>query len=147
MSDMTPKEVQAAGWALAKEVGGEGAVYAAISRYKDDKPCEVDLYAEGLGHGRTFAVNADTWLEAFSMAHEKWAEVKERTVAGKIESMALEIIRVTAIKGTCQGADLRTAKFTQDDITRYGSMACAKADAMANNGPFSIAPEAKANAA
>lgn len=146
MSQHTPKELQDRLAQFRKTVGPQSDVYLDIC-HEREQPIGLSVYANGVGSGLAFRISADDWDHAFAQAAEKWAECSERVVGEKIEKMALEIIRVTGRKGECGGADLRTAKFTQADIDLYGSLACAKADAMANNGPFSIASEARANAA
>lgn len=144
MSKMTAADISVAIDDLCKAMGPKSEVSVIFHRHRQ---IFLGAYAHGMTQSITFSIMGPDLDEVFTEARAKWTEVKEKTFAKTIELMALEIIRVTAIKGSCQGCDLRTAAFAPEDIDHIGPLACAKANEMASNGPFTIAPEAQANAA
>lgn len=143
---MTPKEMQEAARALEAKVGKNCCV--SIMLNTDSRPpCHGSVYPDGLVKGSAFNKSADDWPELFAALNAKWDEYVETHRARKIRDMALAIIRITAEHGACSDAALRANTFTADDVGRYGEEACAEADAMAANGPFSIVQVGTANAA
>lgn len=134
--------------ALAKEIGG-ARIFVSVSRdnHKPSSGQIASLHASKPGTaGTLFYVYADDWPALFATARAKWAEVREEKIGRIVKEMALAIIRITAELGECSDAALR-AEFDAADVAAFGDDACAKADEMASNGPFSITRLAGANAA
>lgn len=142
---MSPRDIQAAVQALKAEIGPKADIYPSI--HIGAHPIYMSVYANGIAGNLTFSVDADEWPEAFALARERWAEVRDRHEITIIERMALEIIRVTHRKGECSDADIRDAKFSNEEVAHYGASAIEQANAMAEGGPFSIYSAGKANAA
>jgi hypothetical protein len=133
-----------------EELGAEAHVSAGLDLSvwgnSHNLPVTAHVYLRGVVDNVSYAVRVPTWgdlVPALRAKHtEHIAEHRHRVA----REMALEIIRATAEVGECSTTRLRM-KFSADEIARLGSDACAEADRMASNGPFSIAPMVGANAA
>lgn len=148
---MTPVEAKAAFSDFAKTVGAQAHIYVSLNATgypRNSFALNVMLYPSGMGHSSGYvSANADTFEELLDAIKAVWAEASERHHAERVRKMALEIIRVTAERGTCTEADLRAGDFTNAEVEQFGAEAVEDANAIAANGPFSIQRLAGANAA
>jgi len=140
---MTPREIRDACNEMAKGIGERANIHVGFNTF--DEP----LYANIMAGGETrLRVKAEDWEELFRKLREEWKACDDEFRASMIKKMALEIIRITDEQGECTDAALRGGwTFTDADVERFGSDACAKADEMAGRGPFRITRIAGANAA
>jgi hypothetical protein len=143
---MNPLQIQAELRKLKSTMGPRADVYCGVEA-NYSKPLSLSAYPSGLCNGTALRVEAHDWPELFILANEKWAERNAEFHARMVTEIALQIIRLTAEFGECTEAALRGDKYSQEDLLRWGTEASAKANEMASNGPFSIIPSAKANAA
>lgn len=144
---MTPKEAQAAFAEFEREVGPDAEVYPSLETKASRPPYCCTVYPSGITcNDLTYRVTGADWPELLAAARAKWDEHKVRHRAQAVRKMALEVIRITHELGACSEAALRGAKFCAADIAAYGEEACATANSMASNGPFSITPSERANA-
>jgi hypothetical protein len=142
---MTPLQVKGELLAFQGVMGPKAEIFASIDlRYS--KTISISGYPQGICKSCAFRIEADDWPEAIDLAKAEWAKSAERFQLRMVAEMALEIIKVTADLGQCTDAALCGEKWTREDVARYGAEACVKANEMAANGPFSIAPADKANA-
>lgn len=145
---MTPLEILNEAKLFQREVGPKAELFPAINMSGwGECPLRASLYANGMMKELTFSVDANGWVELFARLRAKWSEFQDEHRARSIRKMSLEIIRLTADLGACTDGALRQAGFEQGEIDAYGSEACADADAIAANGPFSIQARRGANAA
>lgn len=146
---MTPQEAIAEFKSFTKEIGPKADIGISLNLdgFPDRGVFLISIWADGLLAGATFRLTADTLDELLLKARAKWAEFKAEHRVSRIREMALEIIRITAEHGVCTDAALRAGKFSDAEVTDLGPDACTDATEIASNGPFSITPLAKANAA
>lgn len=146
---MTPQEAAAAFRALERSIGDQAYVYVSLNngRYDDSRALTVSIRPNGYSGGEHISITADDFDDLFAKVTAKWAEFKDEYRIRRIREMALEIIRITAEHGICTDAALRAGKFSDAEVTDLGPDACTDATEIASNGPFSITPLAKANAA
>lgn len=144
---MTPTELSTALLAIKARVGLQADVFCSIDCKYLRQPVTLSVYAYGLTRGTTFRVEGSEFDEVLTAANAKWDEMQARFEGEKIESIALDIIRLTALHGVCTDAALRSDKYSDADLKQFGTRAVEKANEMAANGPFSIQAAEKANAA
>lgn len=144
---MTPTEAKRELQDLSRRIGPQADMFVGICKYHSEA-LDASVYPQGIGGGRSaaFIVRANDWPELIAALNAKWDEFKDVHQARVVKDMALEVIRITAEFGQCSDAALRE-KFSAEEVARYGADACAKADEMAANGPFSIVTVGAANAA
>lgn len=113
--------------------------------YKSALSCRV--WPNGIcGNDKSFSVDADefdTLLDSIKVVATEYMDARTETVTRK---MALAIIDLSD-PGPCTDRELRLAGFSDDEITKYGDAACAKAAEMGGNAPFIIERTQTANAA
>lgn len=144
---MTPAAIRQAMNELAEEIGPHAELFLSINRYGAEA-LSGGIYPEGIGHGEMVGfVKADDWPELFEALRVAWSAYAGDFKRATIRKMALAVIQITADTKTCTDAALRGAGFDQSMIDRFGDEACAMANEMAANGPFSIEPTVGANAA
>lgn len=146
---MTPTEVRDAINAFNKENGlKDGLRIVIMSHTSDGNPLHAAVYPNGVLGERALGVDGDDWATILEEVRTKWAEHSSIHRTRRIRDMALAIIRISAEQGGCTDAALRVdGGFTETEIRALGSEACADADQIAGNGPFSIFTIAGANAA
>ena len=146
---MTPREIKDALSEIAEAIGATAYVSADITARNGGKPLSGCIYPNGVCKPEgNMRISADDWPELFDALWDAWAEHEVDHRRRATNKMALEIIRITDEQGECTDAALRGAwTFTDADVARFGSDACAKADEMAGRGPFKIIAMRGANAA
>lgn len=146
---MTPTEIRDAIDAFNKEHGlRDGLQIAIMNGCSYALPLYASVYPDGILKGCALSVYGDDWATILEEVRTKWAEHSSVHRARRIRDMALAIIRISAEQGGCTDAALRVdGGFTETEIRSLGSEACADADKIASNGPFSIFAIAGANAA
>tara|TARA_R110002074_G_C12558458_1_gene667652 strand:+ start:39367 stop:39807 length:441 start_codon:yes stop_codon:yes gene_type:complete len=146
---MTPQEAVAAFDTLERRIGSDAGVFVSLNcgRYKSEGAVSVSVRPYGWQSQENFSVFADDFADLLAKTTAKWDEIKAEHRARRIRKMALEIIRITAEHGVCTDAALRAGKFSDAEVTDLGPDACTDATEIASNGPLSITPLAKANAA
>lgn len=144
---MTPTEVRDAINAFNTEHTMPGGLDIFFSN-NHKGPLAASIYPDGVTKPCALRVYGDDWATLLDAVRAKWAEHSSIHRTRRIREMALAIIRITAEQGTCTDAALRgDGGFTDAEVSALGSEACADADAIAANGPFSIFTIAGANAA
>lgn len=142
---MTPLQVKTELLAFQKDMGPKAEIYASIDlRY--NACIVISGYPQGICKSAAFRIEANEWREAIDLAKAEWIKSAEHFRIRMVKEMALEIIKITDELGQCTDAAICGEKWTREDVARYGAEACAKANEMAANGPFSISPADKANA-
>lgn len=141
--DITIAEAQTEIDALAKYIGPSADLHLSLSPKKSYEkpilPIYFAVYADGMGcGGPSFSIRASTLREALAFARSKWEEFAEEHFRRTISAMALEIIRLTDANGEATDAALRAAKFSSEDVVRYGARAAERATEMADRGPFTL---------
>ena len=146
---MTPQEAVTAFVEFEKSVGPNANVFVALNlnRWNEKRAFSASIDPDGVLARNGFTVYADDLDALLAEATAKWAEFSVEHRARRIREMALEIIHITAEHGVCTDAALRAGKFSDAEVTDLGPDACVDATEIASNGPFSITPLAKANAA
>jgi hypothetical protein len=147
---MTPKQFRAEIVAFAKAVGPRADItaYVGIGRLDDGETIGASLYPRGYEIGKSpLCVRGDDFDTLLANLRAAWADYEARHTAEVIRKMALEIIRITADRGECSDAALRAEKFSDEEVKKYGELACVEANKIAVNGPFEIAYRRGANAA
>lgn len=138
---MTNIEIQEALAKIAAPFGKDATsrvfLEAGDNRKKDGKfHASVWFYVKT--QFKTFDVTGNTIEEAVTALRIE-AESRHVGMASEIiRQMAMAIINATADTGSCNNAALRVAGFSDHDISLHGSAACAEANQIASNGPFSI---------
>ena len=104
------------------------------------------IWPDGIGGRRSsiFAGHAETWPEAIASLEAKWAEVEEAHNETLVQAMAEAVMHLTFQHGQCTEGSLR-ATFSQSDIDRFGAAASARANAVADRGPFEIVKDGPGN--
>lgn len=147
---MTPKEAQAKLIELRRAVGPQGRVSVTLNdcRWARDEPAlSGSIYASWPGDTKPCVdCNADDFEPLLERMAAGWEQHKLGAQAARIKTMALALIRITDEAGACTEAALRMAGFDAAEIAALGDEAIAKADAMAQRGPFRIERSANANA-
>ena len=143
---MTPIELRSECLKLASEVGPTARVQVGVGAKNDEGAVYLILYARNGGE-YSFLIYGNDWQALFAEARTKWTVMADEHRVRTVRKLALEIIKITAERGTCSDAALRDAEFTSAEIECYGADACADADAIAANGPFKITAIRNANAA
>jgi len=145
---MTPAEIYQACLDLRTKVGPRAYVALDITVHGSAaEPIQAVLYPRGIVHDDCLRAGAGGWQEAIDKVTALWEEAAERLDAEALRNMALTIIKMTDNSGSCTEASLRMEGFSQDEIDRYGTAACEKANEMADLGPFTITALSGANAA
>lgn len=152
---MTPKEIHLAARALEKEIGPRAEVDVFITQGRSvTHPGWVMVRPYGYIHNSrdrtetSFTIDISASFEdAFHAARVKWSEFHDEAHSQAVSRMALKIIELAAINGTCTDAALRAAGYYDAEIADLGADACAEADRMAANGPFTIDVNGGANGA
>lgn len=129
---------------LAREVGpnAEVSVYFGSRVTYDSSSVSLAIYPEGMVRSdrdaivRVYADEKDDAATLFQKARVQWAGHKDAHAAAIIEEMALEIIRITALFGSCTDAALRPKFGTR--VATYAAAAADKANLMAAGGPFTV---------
>jgi hypothetical protein len=148
-AEPTPAELKATFAALAKEIGPRCELSVNVAPAHSEKP--LWGYCLPRGYGKfgaptdAFSVFADTWSDLTAGIRTEWAKRSDNAREQTVKDMALAIIRITADLGQCADAALR-AEFDATDVERYGADAVARANDMAELGPFEIVPTSGANA-
>ena len=143
---MTPKEFKSAIEAFVPKLGERGKVYVSI-HYGVEGALEAGVYTNWPMGDPCFRAHADTFSDLFPLICDRWEAYKDAHRTKTIRKLALEIIRITAEFGECTDAHLRGVySFSAKDVTELGTLACADANAIAGNGPFSIVANGGANA-
>ena len=147
--EMTPQEAATAFRAFEKSLGDKADVYVSLNlgRWNNEAALYVSVKPSGILSDEEFTIYAESFADLLAKATAKWAEFKDEHRARRVREMAIEIIRITAEHGVCTDAALRAGKFSDSEVTDLGPDACVDATEIASNGPFSITPLAKANAA
>ena len=146
---MNATEAHKAMLTLKDAIGKNATVYIhmGVYSYKTEKPLTVILNPSSALEDDRISFQAADFDEAVETANIKWAEYSEKHGLRMVREMALAIIRITAEQGECTNAALRSDKFSNEDVIKFGERACIDATKIANNGPFSIVTLAGANAA
>ena len=136
---MTPHEARKFCKEFTPTVGPRAKIWISLNGTLSDKPLGVSIYEYWPDSDHKISFNVDDFEEACALLPTKWAENMEKNDAGKVEKLALEIIRITDNKGRCSDFDLRCLiGFSHDDVERLSLRACEAANRMAGRGPFSI---------
>lgn len=144
---MTPQEIVTAIKTLEQKVGPKSQVYVSLR----SRGLSASLYSKGIcqDHGDVSAFQVDAngsdFAEILTALEANWLAAKVERNERIIEKMALEIIRLTAEFGQCTDAALR-AEFGPD-VADLSDLATARANEMAQNGPFEVVVMRSANAA
>lgn len=114
----------------------------------DGKPIYFCIYPYGYSdtsmNVTDFYDSFEELFEGFPKKYEAWRKSHHGEMLKKI---ALEIIRLTDLNGSCKESDLRMIKgVSSRDLDELSEAACAKANEMAGKGPFTIEKGAKGNA-
>lgn len=144
---MTPRELADALGEFTRATGND--VYVSFNDRKDRPAIHVSMYHGSLykANGQAFAFDVESLEDVIPMLRTECAKYIESRKLETVKILALEIIRVTDLKGNCSAADLRLLpKITANDVDLYGQEACAMADEMAGKGPFSLQETGKSNA-
>lgn len=145
---MTPTEIRDRCKTMAETVGKKGRVAVTINveDYATKEPLTASLYTMWPArYEPDVAVHGSDWTTLFVDLQLKWDGFQTEYRARVTQEMGLEIIRMTAERGSCTDGNLRV-KFRPEDVKNLGAAACAAADKMASNGPFTIATTSGANA-
>lgn len=144
---MNAQEIVEACKALEQKVGPEAQAYVTVR----SRGLTASLYTKGIcpEAGDVSAIHVNTtasdFAAIFPALEAKWLAAKASRNERIIEKMALEIIRLTTEFGRCTDAALR-AEFGPD-VAELADLATAKANEMAQNGPFEVVVLRSANAA
>lgn len=144
---MTPKEYRAAIKEFTRQIDGRRPCVTTYINRDGEFVMDASVYTDWPMSERVFEVEANDFDELLILLKDKWESYKETNRTRTIRKMALAIIRITAELGECTDAALRADVFSAEEVARYASDACADADKIASNGPFSVTRAAKANAA
>jgi hypothetical protein len=144
---MTPAEIKDRIEAFAKSIGPKAYVSISVSTGSDTHGLVIaSLWPESLTGEHHVTVRADTFAKALDKLEAAWDDARDLADKNTIRKMALAIIEITGDQGRCSDAALRGAGFSQQQIDRLGSRACAEATRLASGGPFEIVRTAGANA-
>lgn len=144
----TPAQIKNSLAAIVKEAGPRA--YADVTVSVSDYPTAMVsavLYPEGVG-GRVHSirVSGESFSEALTKLRAAWDAGKDKAQAILLRKMALAVIEISTDIGACTDAALRGRDFSQDQIDRFGALACEEATRLAAGGPFSIVTSKGANA-
>lgn len=146
---MTPKEAKLAFDAFTTEIGPNADVFVSLNTgNRPEVAMTASVYPSGISKNSdfNFSVRAEEFEPLLDAARAKWAQHKELHGKQVTKKIALAVIAITREFGACTEAALRGSGFTAHDIKAYGADAVTEANAMADAGPFSIAPAPGANA-
>lgn len=150
VTEMTPQEIRAELRKIEKEVEGKSPhVWVNFNSGTGGMALHGKIRFDWLmGDDGAPPVEADTWPELLSGLRSGYAAYTKKYRADTVRKLALEIIRITAERGTCTEADLRMGPFSAEQVKTLVEEACQDADKIAANGPFNVLRDAaKANAA
>jgi hypothetical protein len=143
---MTPKQFMAEVTAFAREIGSSAMVSTTITSGAK-RALSASVYAcWPRDYNAAFSIEADDFPEMLAALKEKWASHYADYSKQTIHKMALAVISITSITGSCSDAALRE-KFTAEQIVAFSASAVEHANLIAANGPFSIVTVAGANGA
>lgn len=141
---MDPKVIHASLLSLRQEIGGDAILIVRVD--SDGDLAHGSLYPNGICEDPSFHVRSETFAGVLDALRAEWVGYCGQHEADTIKKMALTIIRITSERSRCVDGDLRAEGFDAATVVRWGALACAKADEMAGNGPFSIITIQNANA-
>jgi len=138
---------------LAREVGpnAEVSMYFGSRVTYGDSSASISIYPEGLIRSdrdavvRVYAEENETAESLFRKARSQWEGHKATYAQQTVEEMALEIIRIQSLFGSCTDTALRP-KFGSN-VALYAKAAADKANQMAADGPFTVLMTSGANGA
>lgn len=130
---------------LCKEVGPEAYVSLSISQYCEHVVDAV-LYPFGVGRNNEGYVRTggETLETALAALKAQWIERAVLHRKETLRKMALQIIGITADTGACTDAALHQ-HFDAGQVAALSAEACALANEMAGNGPFSVVAVPRSN--
>lgn len=144
---MTPAEIKDRIEAFAKSIGPKAYVSISVSTgYDASGLVTAILWPEDIIGKHRVTAQADTFSEALDKLEAAWDDARDLADKNTIRKMALAVIEITGDQGRCSDAALRGADFSQQQIDRLGSRACAEATRLAAGGPFEIVSTVGANA-
>jgi hypothetical protein len=141
---MTPTEILSRIRELKSTMSPDAEISMMIGSYVGSY---VSVYPEGYGLGKTTKTfDFSSFKDVFDDITAWWADEKTSIYDVVIKKMALAIIRITNDQGECSDAALRM-EFSDFYVRLLGTEAEAKANDMAQNGPFTIINTDLSNAA
>lgn len=143
---MTPKEYAAAANALSKRMGANLSIHTYVADRDTGDVLSAAVYRDWPRRDMEFRVVADDFVALLVAVEVKWKDHEAQFRRQITRKMALAIMRITAEHDHCTDAALRQ-EFSDEEVKRFGSDACADANTIAGKGPFEIITLGGANGA
>lgn len=144
---MTPAAIRDRLIVLAQRVGPRAEITCHLTvRSIYSEGVSFMLWPDGIGGKGTTVAGAYAleWEDAMLSVETRWAEVEEAHNETLIQRIADKIMQLTFQHGSCTEGALR-ADFGQTEIDRFGDAAAARANAVADKGPFEIVKDGPGN--
>lgn len=135
--------------AFIDEVGFDAKITVGLNLDAEADPGEYvvgALWPKGTMETKFPAVRATgkTFNETLQCLKDGWEEAKSLYRQQRIRTMAMLIMNMTEVNGSCSEQDLiKTGQFNEREVKEYGIYAVSDANMLTTKGPFKLVESAK----